>query len=185
MNSAYLKWGFVGAVLVVMLPWWAVVHTRERVAREAIELYTPFAQPTMKLQFRKDIRWDPQGFLGRGRDVGFWDWSEKGVVLTPKGQNIFGDNGKEIAGDLIVGKRQVSAIKSVQPVGDKREVVFFYTWSEFTDASQLFSKPPKKDQEYEATATLTEKDGGWEVTSLTTPEYQRVMDILAAETKHP
>ena len=185
MNSAYIKWGLVAAVLAVFLPWWAVVYSRERSAKEAIEVYTQFDQPTMKMHFPKDIHWDPQSFLGRGKDAGFWDWSPKGIALTPKGENIFGDNGKEITGDLVVGKREISTIKSVQPRGDTREVLFLYTWTDFTDATKLFSTPPKKDKEYQALAVLSEKGGSWEVTSLTTPEYTGILDILTAETRHP
>ena len=185
MNSAYIKWGLLAAVLAVFLPWWALVYSRERVGKEALEVDTQFVQPTMKIRFSKDIRWDPQSFLGRGKDAGFWDWSPKGIVLTPKGQNIFGDTGKEITGNLRVGKREVSTIKSVQPVGDTREVRFLYTWTDFTDAAKLFSTPPQKEKEYEALAVLSNKGDGWEVTSLTTPEYTRVLDILTAETMHP
>jgi hypothetical protein len=106
------------------------------------------------MSFRKDIRWDPQSFLGRGRDAGLWDWSEKGVVLTPKGQNIFGDNGKEISGDLIVGKCEISTIKSVQPRDGKREVIFLYVWKDLTDAAKLLSSPPVKGREYQALAVI-------------------------------
>ena len=185
MNSAYIKWGLLAAVLAAFLPWMALTYSRERVSKEAIEVYQEFLQPTVKFHFSKDIHWDPQSFLGRGKEIGFWDWSPKGVVLTPKGENIFGDNGKEITGNLVVGKRQISTIKSVQPVGDTREVHFLYTWSDFTDASKLFGTPPQKEKEYEAVAILTDKGQGWEVTSLTTPEYTRVVNILTAETMHP
>jgi hypothetical protein len=185
LKASYIKWGLLAIVLAVFVPWSAMVYARERSSQQAIEVSTQFITPRMQMRFPKDIRWDPQSFLGRGKDAGFWDWSPKGVVLTPKGENIFGDNGKEITGDLVVGTREISTIKSVQPRGDTREVLFLYTWTDFTDATKLFSTPPQKGKEYEALAVLSEKSGGWEVTSLTTPEYSRVLDILTAETKHP
>ena len=185
MNSAYIKWGLLAVVLAVFLPWWAITYSRERASQQAIEVYTQFTNPRMQMRFPKDIHWDPQSFLGRGKDAGFWDWSPKGVALTPKGENIFGDNGKEITGDLIVGTREISTIKSVQPHGDTREVLFLYTWTDFTDAAKLFNHAPQKGKEYQAVAQLSEKGGAWEVTSIAAPDYDGIMAILTAETKHP
>lgn len=185
MQVSHIKWVLLGAVVVVMLPWLAVVYSRERNSREVIEMYPEFAQPRVQIHFRKDIRWDPMSFLGRGRDLGVWDWSEKGVILTPKGQNMFGDTGKQITGDMVVGKREISTIKSVQPANGKREVLFLYVWTDLTDAAKLMSQAPVKGREYQAVATLSEKGGSWEVTSLSAPDYARSVEILTAETKHP
>src|SRR5258706_2850165 len=183
MNVSHIKWVLVAAVLVIMLPWFAVTYSREHSSKQAIELYTPFSQPRFQLRFNKSIRWDPQSFLGRGRDNGYWDWSEKGVVLTPKGENMFADDGKQIFGDMVVGKREITTIKSVQPRANQRDVLFIYRWTEMSGGVKLMTNPPPLGREYQAVATLSEKAGAWEVTSLSDPEYTHIFDILMAETK--
>jgi len=183
LNVSHIKWVLVGAVLVVFIPWFAVVMSRESSSQDAIENFKDFAQPHMTIKFSKTIPWDPQSFLGRGRTIGFWDWSEKGVVLTSKGQNIFAEpGGKDISGDVVVGKRKITTVKSVQPVGANREVLFLYAWTELTDVAKLFSKPPEIGKEYQGLATLVEKTGAWDVKALTTPDFSRAVEILMAET---
>ena len=121
-------------------------------------------------------------FLGRGRNAGFWDWSPKGVVLTPKGENLFVDRDGAIAGDLIAGKREITNIKSVQPRDDgSREVLFLFRWTELNDMAKLLASPPEVGKEYQAVAQLVEEGGAWKVKTLSTPDFTRSLDILTTE----
>ena len=183
MRVAHIKWVLLAAVLVVFIPWVLITLSRESNSAQVIEDSREFSEPRIQFKFAKSIQWDPQSFLGRGRNAGFWDWSEKGVVLTPKGQNHFVENGPMIAGDLVVGKRKVTTVKSVQPNGDLREVIFLWTWTDTTDAAKLFNQPLQMGKEYQGVATLVDKGGGvWQVKSLSTPDFARTVDILKAET---
>ena len=183
MKVEHLKWVLVGVVIAVFVPWWAVVYSRESSSQEVLETATAFAKPRVKIKFSKTIQWDPQSFLGRGRKAGFWDWSPKGVVLTPKGQNLFVDDESDISGELVAGERKITTIKSVQPRGAEREVLFLFSWTELTDMTKLLNAPPVIGKEYQAVARLAEEGGVWKLKSLSTPEFSTSLDVLATETK--
>lgn len=183
MNVSHIKWVLVGVVIAVFVPWWLVVVARESACRQALELYSPLTDPKVTIHFDKTISWDPQSFLGRGRQAGFWDWSPKGVVLTNRGQNLFGDTPKDITGELVAGKREITTIKSVQNTADGREVTFLYKWTETTDAVKLLNAAPTIGKEYEAVAMVVEDASGWKVKSLADPEFTRALDILAAQAR--
>lgn len=182
MKVEHLKWAFVALIVAIFLPWMAVVHSRESSSQDFIESEKQFAKPSVKIKFSKTIQWDPQSFLGRGRKAGFWDWSPKGVELTPKGQNLFGDDQTSISGDVVIGTRKITTIKSVQPIGTGREVVFLFTWTELTDIAALLNAPPIIGKEYQAVAVLAEESGAWKLKSLATPDFTTSLDVLATET---
>jgi hypothetical protein len=179
----HLKWAFVAEVVVVFLPWMLIVHSRESSSQDFIESEKQFAKPSVKIKFSKTIQWDGQSFLGRGHKAGFWDWSPKGVVLTPKGQLLFGDDQTSISGDVVMGTRKITTVKSVQPNGNDREVIFLFAWTELTDIAALLNAAPVIGKEYQAVAVLSEENGAWRLKSLSTPDYNTSLDILATETK--
>jgi hypothetical protein len=179
MALRYLRFALVLGVIVVFVPWWVVVLARERNARQSIELFTPFTQPVLDLRFSKKITYDPLSFVGRGRVAGFWEWSPDGLILTPKGANIFTDFGDDIGGKLIAGKRRVDSIRSVQTHGTVREVRFRYVWAEITEpTAKLLNKPPKSGEDYEATATQSLEGGVWKTTTVKTEDFEKAVDLL-------
>ena len=183
MKVEHLKWAFVALVIAIFVPWWAVTYSRESSSQDAIESDNKFVKPKVSIKFSKTIQWDGQSFLGRGHNAGFWDWTPKGVVLTPKGQNMFGDDQTSISGDLVAGERKITTIKSVQPRGLEREVLFLFVWTELTDTTKLLNAPPVIGKEYQAVARLAEEGGIWKLKSLATPEFTTSLDILATEMK--
>ena len=183
MKIEHLKWAFVALVVAIFVPWWAVTYSRESSSQEAIESDPKFTKPKVTVNFSKNIQWDGQSFLGRGHNAGFWDWTPKGVALTPKGQNLFGDDATTISGDLVVGSRKITTIKSVQPKGAEREVLFLFSWTELTDMTKLLNAAPVIGKEYQAVALLAEESGVWKVKSLSTPDFTTALTILATETQ--
>jgi hypothetical protein len=178
----HLKWVFVAVVVAAFLPWWIMTASRESSSQDAIESDPKFAKPKVNVKFSKTIQWDGQSFLGRGRTAGFWDWTPKGVVLTPKGQNLFEDDQTSISGDLVVGARKLTTIKSVQPRGAEREVLFLFVWTELTDMTKLLNASPVIGKEYQAVATLAETGGVWKMKSLSTPDFTTSLLVLTTET---
>ncbi len=177
--SLPIHWILVLAVAAVFIPWWAMTGMRERTARLAVELHTSFTQPRLEFRFSKRISYDPQTFVGRGRVAGFWDWTPEGLVLTEKGSKFFRDDGPDIAAALVMGRRQITTIRSVQNKDGGRDTRFVYNWKEVSEpAAKLLSSPPHAGADYEGEALLAEESGVWRVKSLSTPDYEKPVAIL-------
>jgi hypothetical protein len=164
--------------------WWGVTSYGEHRARMAIELHTPFSRPALEMRFAKTIYYDPQSFVGRGRQAGYWEWSPTGLVLTEKGGKYFRDTGAEFATASPIGRRAVGNIHSVQTRPGAMEVKFRYTWTEVNEPaiSLVGTKDaPRKDAEYEGVATLVEEGGVWKVQSLKTPDLDKPLAILLTQ----
>ena len=176
------QWILALLVVAVFVPWWAYTAYGEHRARFAIELHTPFTRPSLELRFSKHIYYDPQTFVGRGRQAGYWEWSTNGLALTEKGGLYFRDAGDDLATTGPMGKRSITTIHSVQTRPSGLEVHFNYTWTEIAEpSSKLLNDPPKKGAEYEGMAMLTEQNGVWKVQSLNTPDLERTLAILLAQ----
>src|SRR5438445_4488633 len=121
-----LKWVLVALVAAIFIPWWALTAARDRSARLAIELHTPFVKPFLDVRFSKKIPYDPQSFIGRGREAGYWEWSPEGLTSTSKGRLYFEDAGDSISGAVAAGKREIRSIESVQDRNGGRQERFHY-----------------------------------------------------------
>ena len=164
------------------LPWWGITAVREHTGRMAVELHIPFNQPFLELSFSKNIAYDPQTFVGRGRQAGFWEWSPEGLTLTEKGRKFFTDNGPSFSGSIAAGRRLLKSSVSVQDRNGGREVSFFYAWSEVNEpVARLFNDPPLAGSVYRGRATLALENGVWRVKSLSTPDYDKAMALLMTQ----
>src|SRR5262245_43179981 len=149
-------------VLIAFLPWIILTGKNERDARRAIESYEPFSIPSFPFKFSRKIKYDPLGFMGQGRRVGFWEWTPEGLVLAEKGRPYFTETGDEITAVVGAGRRVVTSLKGFKDENGRREVNFRYRWTEITEpASILLSKPPHRDAEYDGRAVLAKRDGQW------------------------
>ena len=116
------QWILALLVVAIFVPWWAYTAYGEHRARFAIELHTPFTRPFLELRFSKHIYYDPQTFVGRGRQAGYWEWSTNGLALTEKGGLYFRDAGDDLATAGPMGKRSITTIHSVQTRASGLEV---------------------------------------------------------------
>ncbi len=175
------QWILVAAVGAIFLPWWGITAAREHSARLAIELHTPFLKPFLDVRFSKKIQYDPQTFIGRGRETGYWIWSPEGLELGSKGRQFFADtgDGESIAGAITAGKRQLDSVNSVQDRNGGREVLFNYSWTEISEPiAKLLNAPPKKGVAYRGKAMLVEENSVWKVQSMSLPDFDEPMAIL-------
>lgn len=166
-------------VLAIFLPWVLLTGKSERDARRALETYDPFALPPFPLNFSKTIQFDPLGFLGKGMQAGFWQWTETGMVLAEKGRAYFTETPDQIMSVAGAGRRSITSLQGYQDRNGKRELRFRYRWAAITPpASQLLSRPPRLDFEYDGRAILTKQNGGWRVERLETPDFDKMLALL-------
>ena len=173
------QWLLAMVVVAAFVPWWLYTNYGERRARTTLELHTPFARPLLEMRFSKRIYYDPQTFVGRGRSTGYWEWTPEGLTLTEKGRLYFHESGEDFVTAAPIGRRAIASIRSVQEAPPGYAVTFKYTWTEVAEpASKLLPTPPKKDAEYEGTATLAEEGGVWKVKDLKTPDLEKPLAIV-------
>jgi len=172
------------AVLVIFVPWVLLTGKSERDARRAIEGYQPFRSPTFPVKFSRAIKYDSLGFLGRGSQAGFWQWTPEGMVLLEKGRPYFSETPQTISCNVGAGQRVVSKIESHRDAGGKREVRFIYYWEEVTPpAAALLSTPPEPGRQYDGRAVLVRQAGTWVVEFLETPHLDKPMALLVDESR--
>lgn len=166
-------------VLVLFLPWILLTGKSERESRQAIESYDPFRLPEFPVKFSRAMKFDPLGFMGRGMQAGFWQWTPEGLVLAEKGRAYFSETPEQISAIVGAGRRVVSKLEGFQDREGRRDVFFRYRWTEVTPpVSALLSTPPDPNQEYDGRAVLVKQDGRWRVEKLETPDFDRPMALL-------
>lgn len=173
------QWLLAMVVVAAFVPWWLYTSYGERRARTTIELHTPFTRPMLEMRFSKNIYYDPQSFVGRGRSAGYWEWTPEGLKLTEKGALYFRESGDEFATAAPIGRRAVATIHSVQQASPGYVVAFKYTWTEVAEpAITLLPTPPRQGAEYEGTARLVEEGGVWKLKDLKTPDLEKPLAIV-------
>ena len=166
-------------VLLIFLPWVLLTSKSEREIRQAIESFEPFRLPEFPLRFSRTIEYDPLGFLGRGVQAGFWEWTPEGMVLAEKGRAYFSQTRGGIASVVGAGRRVVSKLEGFQDREGRREVRFRYRWTEVTSPAQaLLSISPVPNEEYEGRAVLVKRAGLWRVEVLETPDFDHPLALL-------
>ena len=170
----------VGIFLVVQ----GYLSVRDRGVTAAIDGHEPFATPAFPLQFSRKLAYDPLSFLGRGRQEGFWNWTPEGLVLTEEGKKFFEPSGDQFSSRAPAGQRKVRRLSNIVARDGRREISFFYEWTEIAPpAAALLYPPPQPGEEYLGRAVLEQDAGGWRVTSLQTRDFDgslaHLQDIAA------
>ena len=167
------------AVLLIFLPWVLLTGRSEREIRQTIKSFEPFRLPEFPLRFSRTIKYDPLGFLGRGVQAGFWEWTPEGMALAEKGRPYFAETPSEIASVVAAGRRVISNLEGFQDREGRRDVRFRYHWTEVTPpARALLSIAPVPNERYEGHAVLVKRDGRWQVELLETPDFDHPMARL-------
>ena len=172
-------WGIAFVLLLVFLAWQGYKYWRDRGLEQALAADPAFASPELKLDFSKNIRWDPLSFVGRGAHAGLWSWTPKGLELTADGGKYFRMDGDQIVSQAPAGARHLTRIQlqSATPAGT--QLYFFYQWTDLSPAAELLLKPaPRKGEDYLAKAVLEKTGSGWQVKSLETRDFDESLGRL-------
>jgi hypothetical protein len=175
----------VAAVLVIVfLLVQGYLAIRDRELTSSIDSHAAFAQPALPLEFSRKMEFDPLSFLGRGQQAGLWDWTPEGLVLTEDGKNYFDQTGDQFISRASAGQRRVARLSSISTRDGRREISFFYEWTEVTPpASALLFPAPRTGTEYLGRAILEQEQGNWRVISVETEDFDeplaRLQDIAA------
>ena len=170
----------VGIFLVVQ----GYLAVRDRGVAAAIDGHEPFATPAFPLQFSRKMAYDPLSFLGRGRQAGLWNWTPDGLVLTEEGKKFFEQSGDQFSSRAPAGQRKVRRLSNIVARDGRREISFFYEWTEIAPpAAALLYPPPQPGEEYLGRAVLEQDAGAWKVTSFQTRDFDgslaHLQDIAA------
>jgi len=175
----------VAAVLVIVfLLVQGYLAIRDRGLTSSIDSHPAFAQPALPLEFSRKMEFDPLSFLGRGQEAGLWEWTPEGLVLTEEGKSYFDQTGDQFISRASAGKRRVTRLSSISTRDGRREISFFYEWTEVTPpASALLFPAPRTGTEYLGRAVLEQEQGDWKVISFETQDFDeplsRLQDIAA------
>ena len=175
----------VAAVLVIVfLLVQGYLAIRDQGLRSSIDSHAAFAQPDLPLEFSRKKDFDPLSFLGRGQQAGLWDWTPEGLELTADGKNYFDQTGDQFVSRASAGQRKVARLSNISTRDGRREISFFYEWTEVTPpASALLFPAPRTGTEYLGRAVLEQEQGDWKVTSFETQDFDeplsRLQDIAA------
>lgn len=152
---------------------------RDRGVAAAIDSYEPFATPAFDVQFSRKMAYDPLTFLGRGRKAGFWNWTPEGLVLTEDGRAFFEPSGDLFVSLAAAGRRRVTRVSNILSRNGRREIEFFYEWTEIApQAAALLSPRPSTGEEYLGRAVLEQEQGAWKVLSLETRDFEESLSHL-------
>lgn len=175
----------IAAVLVgIFLLVQGYLSLRDRGVTAAIDQHEPFATPAFPLQFSRKMAYDPLSFLGRGRQAGLWNWTPDGLVLTEEGEKFFEQSEEQFISRAPAGQRKVRRLSNIVARDGRREISFFYEWTEIAPpAAALLYPSPQPGEEYLGRAVLVQDEGAWRVTSLQTRDFDeslaRLHDIAA------
>jgi hypothetical protein len=175
----------IAAVLVIVfLLVQGYLAIRDRGLEASINNHAAFAQPAFPLEFSRKKDFDPLSFLGRGQQAGLWDWTPDGLELTQEGKNYFDQSGDRFISRGTAGQRRVARLSNISTQNGRREITFFYEWTEVTPpASALLFPAPRTGTEYLGRAVLEQEEGDWKVTSFETQDFEeplaRLQDIAA------
>ena len=175
----------VAAVLVgIFLVVQGYLALRDRGVAAAIAEQEAFAAPALSLRFSRKMAYDPLSFLGRGKQAGLWNWTPDGLVLTEEGKKFFEQSGDQFRSLAPAGQRRVTRLRDIGESGGRREVFFFYQWTEVAPpAAALLHPAPQPGVEYLGRAVLEQADGAWRVASFETRDFDeplaRLRDIAA------
>lgn len=175
----------IAAVLfIVFLLVQGYLLIRDRDFRAVIDNHAEFAQPALPLDFSRKKEFDPLSFLGRGQQAGLWDWTPEGLELTADGKNFFEQVGDQFISHASAGQRRVTRLSSVDSRDGRREIIFFYEWTEITPpAAAMLFPAPETGKEYLGRAVLEQDQGQWKVASFATQDFDeplsRLQDIAA------
>jgi hypothetical protein len=175
----------VAAILVIVfLLLQGYLAIRDQGLTSSIDSHPAFAQPALPLDFSRKMGFDPLSFLGRGQQAGLWDWTPEGLVLTEEGMNSFDQTGDRFISRAPAGQRRVARLSSINTREGRREISFFYVWTEISPpASALLFPAPRTGTEYLGRAVLEQEQGDWKVTSFETQDFDealaRLQDIAA------
>jgi hypothetical protein len=176
-------WKVAAVLLGIFLLVQGYLVWRDRGVTAALDGYEPFAAPAFPLQFSRKMPFDPLSFLGRGRQAGLWNWTQDGLVLTEEGKKFFEQSGEQFLSRAPAGRRRVTRLRDIGESGGRREVFFFYQWTEVAPPAALLYPAPQPGEEYLGRATLEQADGTWRVTSFQTLDFEeplaRLQDIAA------
>ncbi|MBI3935195.1 MAG: hypothetical protein HY316_10935 [Acidobacteria bacterium] len=172
-------WKIAAVLLAVFLISQAYLTRRDRVMVSALDSPPAFATPELKLEFSKNIPYDPLSFVGRGARAGFWTWTPQGLELTPEGSKYFRMDGDRMVSQAAAGRRRFSRLRERTTHGENQQIVFFYQWEEITPATAaLLFPPPKLGEEYLASAVLVPSGDAWQVSSLETRDFDEPLAHL-------
>ncbi len=175
----------IAAVLIIVFLFvQGYLAVRDRGFRVAIDSHAAFAQPALPLEFSRTMDYDPLSFLGRGRQAGLWDWTPEGLVLTETGRGFFETSGDRFVSRTSAGQRKVTRLSSIDDRDGRREISFFYEWTEITPpAAALLFPAPRTGTEYLGRAILEQQEGDWMVSSFEARDFEeplaRLQDIAA------
>jgi hypothetical protein len=175
----------IAAVLVIVfLLVQGYLAIRDRGLTSSIDSHAAFAQPPLPLEFSRKKDFDPLSFLGRGQQAGLWDWTPEGLELTADGKNYFDQTGDQFVSRASAGQRKVARLSNISTRDGRREISFFYVWTEVTPpASALLFPAPQTGKEYLGRAVLEQDQGDWKVASFETQDFDeplgRLQDIAA------
>ncbi|MGH9786094.1 MAG: hypothetical protein ACRD88_18140, partial [Terriglobia bacterium] len=177
-------WKVAGVLFAIFLVVQGYLALRDREVTGAIDEQGPFAVPALPLQFSRKMAYDPLSFLGRGRQAGLWNWTPDGLVLTEEGKKFFEQAGEQFLSRAPAGRRRVTRVSDIAASDGRREIWFFYEWTEIAPpAAALLYPPPRPGAEYLGRAVLEQAEGAWRVTSLETRDFDeslaRLQDIAA------
>jgi hypothetical protein len=164
---------------MLFLPWMLFTAKTERDMRLAIDRHPAFSTPEFPFKFAPTMKWDPLGFMGQGRQAGFWDWTPERLVLADGGRAYFSETEDAITSLVGAGRREVAGIDGYQDRDGRREVRFQYRWTELTPPAQaLLSKPPVPGRKYDGRAIMVKEGRDWRVEELSTPDFDIIMRLL-------
>jgi len=177
-------WKVAAVLLGIFLLVQGYLVWQDRGVTAALDGHEPFATPAFPLQFSRKMAYDPLSFLGRGRQAGLWNWTPDGLVLTEEGKKFFEQSGEQFLSRAPAGRRRVTRLRDIGEGDGRREVFFFYQWTEVApSAAALLYPAPQAGQEYLGRAILEQADGAWRVTSFQTLDLDeplaRLQDIAA------
>lgn len=176
-------WKIAAVLLGIFLAVQGYLALRDRGVAAALDGHEPFATPAFPLRFSRTMAYDPLSFLGRGRQAGLWNWTPDGLVLTEEGKKFFEQSGDQFRSRAPAGRRRVTRLRDIGESDGRREVFFFYQWTEVTPPAALLYPPPRPGAEYLGRAVLEQDAGGWRVTSFETRDFDeslaRLQDIAA------
>jgi len=176
-------WKVAAVLLGIFLLVQGYLMWRDRGVMAAIDAHEPFAAPALPIQFSRKMEYDPLSFLGRGRQAGLWNWTPEGLSLTEEGKKFFEQSGEQFLSRAPAGRRRVTRLRDIGESGGRREVFFFYQWTEVAPPAALLYPAPQAGTEYLGRAALEQADGAWRVTSFQTLDFDeplaRLQDIAA------
>jgi hypothetical protein len=176
-------WKVAAVLLGIFLLVQGYLVWRDRGLTSALDAHEPFATPAFPLQLSRKMAYDPLSFLGRGRQAGLWNWTQDGLVLTEEGKKFFEQSGEQFLSRAPAGRRRVTRLRDIGESDGRREVFFFYQWTEVAPPAALLYPAPQAGQEYLGRAVLEQADGAWRVASFQTLDFDeplaRLQDIAA------